>query len=228
MTTHNSNKTNYQKKSTDGTITQHVYQLIKSDILNGVLKPGQKLKIEDLSKAYETGISPIREALNLLSPFVDRIDNRGFQVRDISSEEFDDLLKVRCWVEERALRESIAHGALDWEERITLTLFRLERTDASDIGSIDWDLKHKDFHAALLSGCNSKILLTYCEYLHEQNIRYRQLAGLVSAEIRNTHHEHQEIARATMARDVDLAVALLLEHYKTTIHYLRVKLFSEY
>ena len=226
-TTNNNNQTKYQRKYPDGTITRHVYQLIRADILNGVLRPGQKLKIEDISNAYQAGISPVREALNLLTNFgfVDRKDNRGFQVRNISAEEFDDLLKVRCWVEERALRESIAHGALDWEERITLAMFRLERMGSSNAGAIDWDLMHKDFHVALLSGCNSEIFLTYCEYLHEQNVRYRQLAGIVSGEERDTHREHQKIAKAALAHDADSAVNLLMEHYKTTGRYLKFKLF---
>ena len=60
MTADNDNKPKFQKKSIDGTITTHVYQLIRSDILNGVLKPGQKLKIENISNTYDVGTSPVR------------------------------------------------------------------------------------------------------------------------------------------------------------------------
>ena len=43
-----------------------VYDRLYEDILTGDLKPGQKLRLKDLIEKYDTGNSPLREALNLL------------------------------------------------------------------------------------------------------------------------------------------------------------------
>ena len=214
--------------SSEGTITMKLYDRIRTDILAGVFQPGQKLKINEIVKRYDAGASPVREALNLLTSFgfVDRVENKGFQVRDISCAEYDDIVRVRCWVEERALRESIRLGDAAWEENIALALFRLERAANSAEHNLDWDLRHKEFHNSLISGCGSNVLLNYCEYLHEQSIRYRQLAGFMSAKVRDTSKEHRDIADATLARNSELATQLLITHYNTTGHYLRMKLFS--
>ena len=75
--------------------TSITYTAMRKDIIKGVLEPGLKLKIEDLSTRYNVGSSPIREALSLLTSdaLVTRNDQRGFRVVEASINEFDELLK---------------------------------------------------------------------------------------------------------------------------------------
>lgn len=49
------------------TLTDKVSKMIRQDILNGELTPGQKLVVADLKARYNVGASPIREALVQLS-----------------------------------------------------------------------------------------------------------------------------------------------------------------
>lgn len=206
------------------TLTSRAYARVRSDIIEGRLKPGAKLKIEELRDLYDVGTSPIREALSLLSSdgLVERIEQRGFRVADISREEFADVLTVRCWLEERALRESIRFGDSKWEEALVLAAFRLAKeprsTGADDKFFVNdaWETRHREFHAALISACASPILITYCDQLYDQNIRYRHLAGVVSYPNRATAQEHHDILQAALDRDVGLAVERLLAHYRKT------------
>ena len=59
-----------------------VYDRLHDDILTGKLEPGLKLRLKDLIEKYDTGNSPLREALNRLSAngMVVREENRGFRV----------------------------------------------------------------------------------------------------------------------------------------------------
>jgi DNA-binding GntR family transcriptional regulator len=219
--------------SVGGTITMRLYNRLRQDIIEGVLRPGMKLKIDDISRLYETGTSPVREALNLLTSFglVERLDQRGFRVKPISAAEFADLLRVRCWVEERALREAIAHGDEKWEENIALALFRVDRASKARAASGEacdsvWEHRHRDFHMALLAGCGSPMLLDYCGQLFDQTIRYRQIAGAHSMSVRDSGEEHAEIVNAVLGRQAERAVELLLAHYRTTEKYLMGRLFS--
>ncbi|MEZ9706922.1 GntR family transcriptional regulator, partial [Vibrio breoganii] len=43
------------------TLTDKVSKMIRQDILNGELTPGQKLVVADLKARYNVGASPIRE-----------------------------------------------------------------------------------------------------------------------------------------------------------------------
>ena len=114
-------------KPTKKTQATLVYDQIRQDILTGLLKPGEPLRVERLRERYDTGGSPVREALNRLSAngLVGNLDNRGFSVPEVSIEELRELYKTRFWIEEIALRESIAHGDEAWEESVVLAMHRL-------------------------------------------------------------------------------------------------------
>lgn len=215
-------------------MTSRAYTRLRADIIAGVLIPGQKLKIEELRQIYGVGTSPIREALSLLTSdhFVERIDQRGFRVAPVSSKEFDELLKTRCWLEERALRESIANGNASWEEQVVLAAYRLSRVPRSQdidhfVANAEWEVRHKHFHVTLISACDSSMLMKFCDQLYDQNIRYRQLSGIQAYPTRDVTAEHGAICDAVLARDADLAAQLLVSHYDNTGDFLKDQLGSD-
>lgn len=212
-------------------ITSQAYSRLRSDIMSGALTPGKKLKIEELRVRYDFGSSPIREALSMLTSdlFVERIDQRGFRVADVSEQEFDELLRTRRWLEETALRESIAHGDNRWEEQVVLSAYRLSRVPRSQandqfVANEEWEIRHKHFHMALLAACPSSIMLKFCDQLYDQNVRYRHLSGSKAYPSRDINAEHNAITDAVLERNADLAVELLMSHYSTTGNFLKQKL----
>jgi DNA-binding GntR family transcriptional regulator len=202
-----------------------VYDRLQEDILTGELKPGLKLRLKDLIEKYDTGNSPLREALNRLSAngMVVREENRGFRVPPAQEKELVELTKTRCWLEEIGLRESIANGNADWEERIVLAFHWLTRaaskektTGKSQYTIREWEKHHQEFHIALISACGSEILLKYCAELHKLSFRYRNLAEVVAYRGMHELEEHRDLQEAVLNRDADLAVKLLKKHYEVT------------
>lgn len=203
--------------SAEGSATQRAYLNLRNLIVTGDIQPGEKLKIEGLRDRIEIGASPIREALSLLTSdnLVERIDQRGFRAAEVSAENFDEILQLRCTLEDLALRQSISTATQDWEERIVLAHHRMQR--ASKDGSSQFEPLHKDFHLALLENCGAPILLKFCSQLYDLNIRYRYLAGsALNYRKRDVSDEHTGILDAAVARQADLASALLLDHYRKT------------
>lgn len=208
------------KKSTSSLTTQ-AFRRIYAMIIRGDLKPGEKLKIESLRNTLGVGASPLREALSLLTSeqLIERIDQRGFRVSLINSEAFDELLKTRCWLEEKALRESMRAKSSEWEERVLLAHHRLKRPSRilnCDIINPDWEDKHKEFHMSLLSACGSSILLKICDQLYDQNIRYRNIASNYISVERKVGNEHESILTHVLNGNEDKAVEKLLSHYRRT------------
>ena len=215
------NKVQLELSSSDGSTTQRVYQTIRHMIVTGILKPGEKLKIEGLKTRLETGASPIREALSLLTSdnLVERHDQRGFTAAEISQENFKEILRLRSALEDLALRESIANATQDWEEEIVLAHHRMVRAESGD--QQQFEQLHKAFHMALLANADSPIMLKYCSQLYDLNIRYRYLAGSTqNYQRRDVREEHTGIIEALVARDAEVASARLLKHYKLTGDYL--------
>lgn len=209
--------------------TSGIYARLRDDIIVGAFAPGEKLKIIDLSARYELGATPIREALSMLAAhgLVEREDQRGFRVAIVSSGEFEELLRFRCSIEERALRLSIGRAGPEWEEAIVVARHHLNSTPRlrSD-GEIDlnWERCHKNFHMSLLSGCGSSLLLRISHQLYDENNRYRFIARLSRSSRPDVQKDHERIADAALARDADRSVDLLIGHYETTGKLLHAKL----
>lgn len=205
------------------TIASSVYEQLRKDILSGALPPGHKLRIGPLSERFQAGLSPIREALNRLSAegLVDRREQRGFCVVSTSDDDLAELVRTRCWLEEIALRESMARGDGAWHEALVLLQHRLSRVprSASDDGYSEnpaWETLHREFHRTMVSRCGSARLIRYCDDMADHAYRYRQLSVRKSFPTRDIQSEHDALVQAILAGDADRAVALLAEHYRRT------------
>lgn len=205
------------------TLATQTHRRLRQDLLAGVIAPGAKLKVHDLAARYGAGPSPVREALATLSAegLVDRLDQRGFRAASASVEDFDELVRARCWVEEVALRESIAVGGAAWQEALVVARFRLERAARGEDG---WEALHGAFHIALLAACPSPTLLAFCETLRDRAARYRALASAVAYPGRDVAAEHSAISEAALAGHAVEAGGLLAEHYRQTAGWLRAAL----
>src|ERR1700757_4232688 len=127
------------------TRTEQVYDVLRSELLNGVLHPGQKLKMVELTERFGVSQSVIREALTRLTDqgLLAATPQRGFQVESL------------------ALRLAVQRGDLQWETGILAAHHRLERTPVTrDDGTVseDWSGHHRDFPPALLTGCSNRRL----------------------------------------------------------------------
>lgn len=201
--------------------THGAYLRVRELILTGELPAGQKLKIEQLRKLLQTGASPVREALSLLTSdmLVERIDQRGFRAAPVGKANFEEILLLRCNLEEIALRASIRNADAEWEDRLVLRHHHMNR--ANQRKAPDFEDAHKAFHMALLDNARLPMLERYCSQLYDLNIRYRYLAaGGASYQKRDIAAEHQNILDAALNHDEDAATTHLIEHYRRTGEYL--------
>jgi DNA-binding GntR family transcriptional regulator len=218
-------------KAEPTTLSSRIYRRLRAELIDGLLPPGSRLKVQALAEAYGTGTSPVREALSSLAAegLVERLDQRGFRAAPVTLPEFEELLRARCWVEEVALRESILAGGAAWEEALVVARYRLggvarRRDPASLRDDAAWDAAHLAFHRALVAACPSPTMLGFCETVRERAARYRSLALTVAYPSRDVAAEHEALAEAALARRVPEACSLLVAHYRRTADYLRLAL----
>ena len=76
-------------------LTTQIYNKLKKSLINGDLKPGEKLKIDSLKDKYNSGHTPIREALTSLvkDGLVERIEQKGFVASNVSMKHFNEIFK---------------------------------------------------------------------------------------------------------------------------------------
>jgi DNA-binding GntR family transcriptional regulator len=207
-----------------GSQIEQAYWHLRQQIIDGHLKPSEKLRVDFLRERYGFGASALREAMSRLvsDGLVESEAQRGFWVARIGPEEFRDITLARKAVEVEALRQSMQFGQLDWEERVVAARHSLERvetsmTEATAEVITRWEHQNRQFHMALISGCPSKWLLRFTVQLYDQSQRYRYRTVLRRPiPRRGLSKEHTEIVEATLKRDIDRACTALSRHIDTT------------
>lgn len=187
---------------------------LRRDIVRGVLKPMDRLKVEHLAKFYKIGRSPVQAAIMILEPggLVSHEHQKGHRVAPISLADYDDLLDVYRDLYVSALRKAVARGDQSWEERVIVTLHRTMRItkvlDAGSEGREMWQLAYKRLHSEILSGCGSPLMMTILSDLGNRVERYVNLFGDAEADQQRDHHqEHKALVDVLLERHPDQVVA---------------------
>lgn len=204
------------------TLMGSVYDRLRADIVDGELRPGARLRFEELKETYGVGLSPLREALTRLAAekLVVLEQNRGFHVAPISRSDLDDLLFMRQETESLGIRRSIERGDDQWEAGVVAAIHALgKRESLTPEGHVDpeWERRHRVFHDSLVAACDSPRLLLYRELLIDHADRYRKLSHHYPSAGRDHLSEHVALADAVVARDAEEANRLIREHLARTV-----------
>ena len=193
-----------------------VFENIREAIINGHLKPGERLM--EIQLAEELGVSrtPVREAIRKLEleGFVVMIPRKGAYVTDITIKDIVDVFELR-WALEALAAELAAERATEEEieqmERHLLELAKvIEEQDVKKIVEID-----TRFHETIYTASRNKRLGQILSLLGELIQRYRTLTLSKSERIKVTMEEHRAIVEALAARDPQRAGRLAQEHIES-------------
>lgn len=209
------------------TLSEKAFNLLRHDILAGRLKPTERLKLVELQKHYSIGISPIRESLMRLEGdgLVVSEGQKGFAVASVSLKELQDLTWARQQLEAVMITSAIDRGNAEWEAAIIAAFHRLSKTplpsNSADLSTANsWEERHREFHHALVSACDSPWLMRFHAQLVDHSERYRRVRMFHSfpmeQQARNIDLEHRAIMEAVIARSADDAVRLLTQHIQRT------------
>jgi DNA-binding GntR family transcriptional regulator len=200
------------------TRTEEVYDVIRADLLGGVLCPGQKLRMIELAERFGVSQSVVREALTRLTEqgLVVSAPQRGFRVCELSVEDITNLTETRVQIESIAMRLAIERGDVKWETTVLAAHHILERTPVTkDDGTVNeaWAAHHRDFHRALLAGCGNTRLEAIAGSLRDGAELYRRWYWVLADDHRrDIAAEHRQLKELALARDAATAVDVLTEH----------------
>jgi len=203
------------------TIASQLVDRLREAIVSGELQPGAKINLDRARESFAVSLSPLREALARLIPdgLVIFEDNRGYRVAPVSQADLREITRLRSEFESLALRQAIAVAPPSWEGEVMRALHRLNTAerDPDEPGTLErWEALHREFHLALLAGCEMPRLLRFCQTLLNLNDRYRRKFLVRTSGDRNVGAEHGEIAQGAVARDADYACGRLLDHIHRT------------
>jgi DNA-binding GntR family transcriptional regulator len=197
------------------TLADSAFSALHDAIVAGHLAPGERLPIEELGVALGMSAMPIREALRRLDAagLVENIPHRGARVTELSVEDLAEVYEARLALEPLA----VARAAVRFDERdaASATERLVALAALHDENTPETWAAHTAFHFALYEAGESSWLLRLIEPLWETSQRYR-VAVTLAPMLEARRAEHDEILRACVERDPDLAAAALYSHLATT------------
>ena len=171
----------------------------------------------ELGDRFGVSQSVVREALTRLAEqsLVVASPQRGFRVQELSTRDIAHLRETRVQIESVALRLAIERGDLHWETGILTAHHLLDRTplvkDDQTVNE-EWSAQHRDFHRALLAGCDNDRLEAVAQSLRDSAELYRRWYWVLTDDHhRDVASEHRRLKELALARE-DAAIELLIEH----------------
>ena len=85
----------------NNTLSERVFEYLKGEILTGNLKPGDKLKGEELAEQLTVSLTPVKEALRMLEQegLVKMIPRKGAHVARLTDRDLAEYTKIRLALE---------------------------------------------------------------------------------------------------------------------------------
>jgi len=195
---------------------QIAYGRLKEFILDYRVEPGQRLEHEYLSKLIGVSYTPIREALNQLleEGYVYQIQNRGYFVSKLSSEEIVELYELREALEVYALKKVLTQAQII-NKMILHNLKEMfnKYADSAREGTFRKRLfLDQEIHMTLakLSG-NHRLVKSLGDIFERVNYK-RRVVGLYPERGPEASAEHFGIYKHIRQKNIEQALSCLSDH----------------
>lgn len=190
-----------------------VFETLRGAILDGTLKPGERLMEVQLAEDMGVSRTPVREAIRKLEleGLVLMIPRKGAYVSGLSSKDIADVFEVRASLE--ALAAGLAAERIGEEELEALKRFMVEVTVNAEAGDLEKVIQSDtDFHEQIYRASRNNRLVQIINNLRDQIQRFRSASLAHPGRIEETLQEHKLLLEAIAERDIVTARRLAQEH----------------
>jgi DNA-binding GntR family transcriptional regulator len=156
-------------------LSQQICELLKKDIIECNLEPGQLLEGVAISERYQIGRTPFREACQRLETagLVEIVPHRGAFVASFSHRNISDLFELRMVVEPEvaalAAQRSAGSSLAALESNIAEWEGLTQSTEPPGIPDINWN--SKNFHLEVARLTQNKELVNVVEAIQDKLMR---------------------------------------------------------
>lgn len=194
-------------------LTERVYQDLRTAIITGSVPGGSRLVESNLAAKMHVSRTPIREALHKLAleGLLYSIPRAGYIVEEMSDDDVGDLFDVRIKIEQMAARMAIEKITAAEMEQLAANLEKADQVLKSDQGQEMAELD-TEFHGIIYKAARSKTLYRICRTLSDHTLKYR-IALIDKSEMgRKTRDGHFQIYKAILAKDLTQIDATIQSH----------------
>jgi DNA-binding GntR family transcriptional regulator len=195
-----------------------IYKELRRTIIMGHSKPGNRLNIKDIAKRYNTSVTPIRDALQMLSHegLVTIKPRSGYYVTALTFKQLRDLLDMRRILETAAIEKAVLR--ITPEQLEELRNIHAGYTGEDDASYERYTEENRKFHYLIAVASGNLVLADEVKKLHDRLARFMVVQRIGERQIRMHNHiiealeEHDiEKARQAIADEVNPSQEAILD-----------------
>lgn len=197
------------------TLREQVAEILRKKILNGEIKPGERIIEADVAKAFQISRGPVREALRQIEEegLVTYESHKGCIVKTMSYEDMQEAYLIRSTLETLAAKMCSGNLPSDLEERMERNLEKMgeaaEKRDLYQIVELD-----EEFHSCVVMSSQSEKLYKVWKSLESGNTSAyftMETESLVPFDVLKANH--QRILKAFRTKSVEEICREIENHY---------------
>ena len=196
-----------------GTSKSLIYKDLRRFIGVGHRKPGERLDLDELAKSYGTSITPVRDALQMLSQegLVTIKPRSGYFVTHVTLKRLRDMLNLREILEVASIELAVIR--INEEQLKQLEHVHAGYTDEEDESYIRYMSENRTLHYLIAEASGNQELAETLGRLHDRLLRFMILCRVGET----LESRHSLIIEALRTRDVAAArQTILAEVIKTS------------
>jgi DNA-binding GntR family transcriptional regulator len=190
-------------------LAEHIVEDLEARIIDGTLRPGQRIVVETLCKTLAVSPTPVREAFQIMESrgFVIREPRKGVSVAPITEREAQDIYKIRANIEGLAMFLAVQcqpPGLLDAMKKLhgKMILAAEKGNDSA------YQRLNRKFHELIINSCDNPRLIRLIRDFDKQTTRYRVALMVGPGWMENSTRIHGAILAAFQAGDAEAAEAI--------------------
>lgn len=202
-------------KSEKTTKREQVYKKLRDAIVFGDLNPGEKLVERELSKMFNIGTTPIREAIRQLESegLIEVFPNRGALVKKITLKDAVDAYEVAAILEGYAAKIAAKKATEPEKKKLRLLADDVARAlKAKDYRT--YLQKNERFHDALHQIAGNSVLSKQINAVRNQFFRFLGIIASLPGHSEKALRAHEEILKAIERGDPEKAGQCIKRHLR--------------
>jgi DNA-binding GntR family transcriptional regulator len=196
-------------------LTEQVYEALRKAILEGALRPGERLPELALARRLEVSRAPVRDALRRLAVdgLVTMIPGRGAAVTLPEASQIHEIYTVRNPLEVVAARLAAANATPEQVAELRALESEFAAATARNDNTIMFVLANR-FHAAIYAAAGNSLLARILIQLQEGLVLFQYTGEEAVYDASLAHRQHTDVLEAIERHDPEAAERAMWVHMR--------------
>ena len=199
-------------------LADDVYEQILSAILSGEIVPGERLIQENIASQIDVSRTPVREAFLRLERegVLETAGRGGFQIRNISEQEIQDLYLAREAVEGFAAK--LLAGALSLEQAQNIEAAVRSEMSLNSTHKEEHFHANRNIHRTIVAQAGNSILLDMFDSIWNRGISIRSFSAYRIPDHADESEQHLELLDQIKRGPMVEAENAMVAHIRDGLH----------